>query len=52
MRVRNLIGSTLFGLLIALSGPALLACDRDEGPLEETGESIDDAADEAEDELD
>jgi hypothetical protein len=41
-------------LSAATAGFALggLACDRQEGPFEEAGESIDDAADEAEDAVD
>lgn len=37
-------------LLLAASTAPLVACD--EGPLEETGEEIDDAVDDAKDELD
>lgn len=39
--------STLFALLFALGGSAMLTGCEDQGPLEEAGEEIDDAVDDA-----
>lgn len=45
------IQTALFTLLTALAMP-LTGCDRDEGPLEEAAESIEEGAEEVRDELD
>lgn len=45
--VRKYFGSLLLFLTLALSGAALTACDQD-GPLEEAGESADEALSDAE----
>lgn len=45
----DMVRTLLLAGLLGLSVTALTACD--EGPMEEAGEEIDDAVDEAEDEL-
>ncbi|HEY8494832.1 MAG TPA: hypothetical protein VIN04_13155 [Myxococcota bacterium] len=49
-RITAVLGTAVLLALLGLSGP--LACDRKEGPMEEAGEALDDAADDVEDELD
>jgi hypothetical protein len=49
-RITALLGTAVLLAMLALSGG--LACDRQEGPMEEAGEAVDDAADELEDEAD
>lgn len=50
--IQRAFTAVFFAAATASSALAGLACDRQEGPLEEMGESVDDAADEAEDAVD
>ena len=49
-RITAVLGTAVLLAMLSLSGG--LACDRKEGPMEEAGEAVDDAADELEDEAD
>lgn len=42
----------LAALLVSLAGFGMTGCDRDEGPVEETREAIEEGAEEVEDEVD
>jgi predicted small secreted protein len=42
----------MIALFLSLGAAGISACDTNDGPVEEAGEEIDDAADEIEDEVD
>ena len=42
----------LAAMLLAVAGFSMTACDRDEGPMEEAAESVEEGAEEVADEID
>lgn len=51
-KIQHVLAAGFFSATCAGVAMGGLACDRQEGPIEEMGESVDDAADEVEDAVD